>query len=123
MKRSRHRASRSASASVSAQSANTATLAWGAARRTEGRKLSRSKRVASTPPTALMKCAQENAVPKCAASAAPVAARAQDPDGGRGGPRRHRAHAAVGMPVGELVVEHHAPRADADARGTRGEQA
>jgi hypothetical protein len=27
------------------------------------------------------------------------------------------------MPVGELVVEHHAPRADADARGTRGEQA
>ena len=49
---------------------NTATLAVGSARSGDGLNCRTYARVISAPPSALMKCANENAVPKCAASAA-----------------------------------------------------
>ena len=70
MNRSRLRERRSASASVSAHTAKTAALARAAPRRGEGRNARAYARVTSAPPSALMKWANENAVPKCAAQAA-----------------------------------------------------
>ena len=92
MNRSRLRARRSASASVSAQTANTAALARGAPRLGEGRNARAYARVTSAPPSALMKWANENAVPKCAAQAALASVEPRSQISGALWPGRHRAH-------------------------------
>jgi len=65
------RPSRSASSWLSAHTTKTAALACGVASQGDGIELApRRRAVISAPPSALMKCANEKASPKCAASAA-----------------------------------------------------
>jgi hypothetical protein len=76
---------------VSAQTANTAALAWGAARRGDGRNARAYARVTAAPPSALMKWANENAV--------------QQPDLGHAGAGGHRAHGGEAVLRRQIVAQ------------------